>query len=105
MVSSVVQLVLGTFSLERCLQTVTLTVSWLQMLLSVAAFVLTTPVVCFLPSFLKNGQQHLKGKELRLCHVLSFQTVDQKPPLKTLSNYKFYLNVCQGHIKVAKKNS
>ena len=77
MVSSVVQLVLGTFSPARCLQTITLTASWLQMPLSVAAFVLTIPAAYFLPSFLKNGQRNLKGKELI--------TADPNPSLKILS--------------------
>lgn len=73
MISSVVQLVLGTFSLERRLWTLPSTLSWPQIPLSVAAFVLTIPAVCFSPSCLKNGQQHLKGKQLRLrvmCYLL-----------------------------------
>lgn len=73
MLSSAVQLALGTFSLERRLWTSPLTLSWPRIPLSVAAFVLTIPAVCFLPSCLKNGQQHLKGKELRLrvmCYLL-----------------------------------
>ena len=73
MMSSAVQLVSGTFSPERRLWTSPSTLSWPQIPLSVAASVLTIPVVCFLPSCLKNGQQHLKGKELKLrvmCYLL-----------------------------------
>ncbi|KAI4529679.1 hypothetical protein MG293_020357 [Ovis ammon polii] len=54
------KLALGTFSRERRLWTSPSTLSWPQIPLSVAAFVLTIPAVCFLPSCLKNGQQHLK---------------------------------------------
>lgn len=54
---------------------------------------------------LKNGQQHLKV-ELRLrsiCYLL--KQLIKTPPLKILSNYKFYLNVSLRIDKNAKEES
>lgn len=74
--SFVVQLALGTFSLTRCLPTSMLTACWPQMPLSVDAFVHITPLVCFLHSFPKSGQENRKGKKspLRVTFVLFLNT-------------------------------